>query len=328
MYHGNQIAGRRRHKVNDVVHLGKLLFQHHHGKHRGSRRHVSRALCHAVRRHHSGSRIALRGTEGNPRLQIAGRVKQRRSLRGQHARLLSRRQYLGQNISQMPAVLPGIFFRSKLVKLPDHPSVKGSGFCVDGEHARCLAHAQHLLPGQLPVDIARKRSQVSNILHMGLLVQNRLTQMGDAPSLGDRISKQFRQLLCSLARHGVSPCTEGHQKLSFPVKRHIAVHHGRKTDGADLLDRHTVLFPHLSRQPCIAVLQSAPDIIQRVCPDSVLQSVLPLMAAGGERHIVLPDQHRLDSGGSQFDPQIRFPFPDLLFHHLFHVDTMPFLFYL
>ena len=93
-------------------------------------------------------------------------------------------------------------------------------------HAGRFADAQHLFPGKLPVHIALQRGQIADILYMLLLIQNRLVQMGDAPSLGNIEFKQLCQLYRSLLRNGISPGTEGHHQLSRLIKGHVAMHHG------------------------------------------------------------------------------------------------------
>ncbi len=47
--------------------------------------------------------------------------------------------------------------------------VKGLG--VNGEHAHGVPDAQHLKPGQLPVDIAGQGGEEADVLHMGVAVQ-------------------------------------------------------------------------------------------------------------------------------------------------------------
>jgi hypothetical protein len=83
---------------------------------------------------------------------------------------------------------------------------------VDGEHAGRFADAHHLLPGQLPVDIARQRGQVADRRDVGFLVQDRLPEVCDAPALGNVELEQFGELRSSLAGDGVAPGAEGRQQ--------------------------------------------------------------------------------------------------------------------
>ena len=132
---------------------------------------------------------------------------------------------------------------------------------IDRKHTGAVADSQHLTPGQFPVYIPLQCDQVINLRHMRLFLQNRLVQMGDAPSLRDMVLEQLRQLFRSLLRHGISPGTERHQDFSCLIESHIAVHHGGNANGADGRKRHTVACFYILRQLCKAVLNALPDVL-------------------------------------------------------------------
>ena len=80
----------------------------------------------------------------------------------------------------------------------------------------------------------------------------------------------------------ISPGTERHQKFSFCIKRHIAVHHAAETDGSDFFQRDAVGLFHILRHFLITALEAFPDILQRITPDVVHIAVFPVIAALGD----------------------------------------------
>ena len=85
------------------------------------------------------------------------------------------------------------------------------------------------------------------------------------------------------------------------------MHHGAEAHGAKLLHLNVILLLHILCHLPVAVLKSAPDILQCIRPDPVLQPVLPVMGPGCDGRIVLIHQHRLDPGGTKLDSKHRFP---------------------
>ena len=129
--------------------------------------------------------------------------------------------------------------------------------------------------------------------------------MGDAPPLWNVILKQLRQFFRSFFRHGISPGTEWNQNFPCPVESHITVHHGRNSDGTYGGQRHTVPRLHVLLKLCKTVLNTFPDVLQSIRPDTFHQPVLPVMASGGNWLLVLIHQHRLDPCRSQLYSQRR-----------------------
>ena len=196
----------------------------------------------------------------------------------------------------------GKLFRFEpFVEQLEHALIVVVGLAVDGEHARGFANAQHLLPGQLPMDIACQRGQIADILDMGFLVQYRLIEVGNAPTLGNVELEQIGELLCCLSGDGVSPGAKRDEQISILIECQIAVHHGAEADGANGLERGVVLLKNLAAELPIAVLQACPNIFEAVCPDAVFVSVFPLMASRCDRRMILADQHRLDASRAELD---------------------------
>src|SRR5919198_658117 len=145
------------------------------------------------------------------------------------------------------------------------------------------------------MDIACQRGEMADILDMGFLVQYRLVEMGNAPTLGNVELEHIGEFLCCLCGDRVSPCAKRDEQISIRIECHIAVHHGAETDGANGLDRGVVLRNNLVAELPIAFLQACPNILETVCPDAVFESVFPLMASRCDRRMILTDQHRLDA---------------------------------
>ena len=324
VYHGHRASVGRGHHVDLRMNLFQILFQNHHGEYAGSGGHVSGALRHAVGGRHSGSRISLRRADGNARLQVSAHIQKLRPFFRQRARIVSREQNLRQDIGKLPGIA---FVRDQLFKGIDHGRVVLLRLRIDGKHARRLADAEHLSARQLPVYIARKGGQISDILHVLLPVQDGLIEMGDTPSLGNVEMKGFRQLHGRLFRDGVPPSPEGHQHLPVFVKWKITVHHGAEAKRADRGQGDAVFFLHVLRHVSVAVLQPGPDILLAVGPDIVFITVFPLVAAGGDRSVVLSGQNRLNPGGTEFNSQGCFPLQNRLpdihnFHYLLHPGAL------
>ena len=142
---------------------------------------------------------------------------------------------------------------------------------------------------------------------MLLAVQNRLIQMGNAPSLGNIVLEQFGQFPGSLTGNGISPGAEGHQLLSVFIKYQIAVHHGADSDGTYLGKLYAVFFLHVLFQGSKAALQSLPDQTKGIGPDAVVQLVFPVKISYCNGFVAAIHQYRLDSGRTQLNTKGSFP---------------------
>ena len=329
MDHGHRISVRRSHHVDLLMNPFQRLLRNHHGKNGGSGGNIARAHPDAVGGHHTGSGVSLGRAHGNTCLKDSGRIQKLCSLFRQRSGLFSGTEHPGQNLLQLPGIS---HIRRQLSELIHHPPVIIPGRGIDGKHAGGLSHAQHLLSGQLPVNISRQGGQKRNILYMLLSLQHSLIQMGDAPPLGNIEMKHRRQLSAGLLRHGISPGAEGRKQTALPVKGHIAVHHAGKTHTANGSKLHTVFLLHFPGQLPIAALESLPDVLQTVGPDAVFQPVLPVMVSHGNRLMTFIHQHGLDPGGTKLNTQRRPALPDGLFDFFAHLpssslsaDTRPFI---
>ncbi len=101
-------------------------------------------------------------------VQVAGAVL------GEHACFLAGEEYFGENLPQLPGIA---FGGHQLVKCGDAIVVKILGFRVDGHHAGSIAHAQHLMTGEFPMDIAGQGGEENHVFYMWFLVQNALVKM-------------------------------------------------------------------------------------------------------------------------------------------------------
>ena len=130
---------------------------------------------------------------------------------------------------------------------------------------------------------------------MLLAVENALIEMGDGPAERNVEIKQLRQLVGRLLRVAVPPCLERSQQLPFPVKGHIAVHHGADPDRADPCQPDTVLCLRLLLHGRVAVAESVVDVGETVGPDPVDECIFPVMKSDGQHASVIVRQHGLDS---------------------------------
>src|SRR5574344_1567034 len=110
-------------------------------------------------------------------------------------------------------------------------------------------------------------------------VQNSLVQMSDRPSLGNLLSKErgqhFSCRLCDI----ITPGSEWNKQLILLIKCHIAMHHSTESNDTDVFQFYTILFLHIIFQATITVLKTIPDILQTICPNTILQTILPFMTS-------------------------------------------------
>ena len=292
VYHGHGLAGGGRDHVDLLVDLAQLLFQHHHGENGGTGGHVAGSGGHGVGGRHARTGIALGRCQGNARGQQI--IQPGRALGSQAACPIAGYQHLRQNLPHLPGQVPG---SKQGLQLVEHLIVKAVALAVNGEHARGLAHAQGVDTGEHIVDVARQGGDVPDLRHMGLLVQHRLIQVGDGPTLGNVEAKQLRQLPGGLGGDGVLPGAEGHQQVPVFVEGQVAVHHGGHAHRGNVL-------PVLHTGD--GGLQALPDLLQVIGPDAVHEVTFPGVVPGGHRVVALVDGNRLDPGRAQLKAQYGF----------------------
>ncbi|CCX65502.1 unknown [Firmicutes bacterium CAG:791] len=153
-------------------------------------------------------------------------------------------------------------------------------------------------------------------------VQNCLIQMRNAPSLRNIVVEQLRQLLRSFSCNRIAPGTKRNKQLILIIKRKIAMHHCADADRGKAMNFRIVFLLHILKKIRIASLQSLPDILQRISPNSIFQPVFPFPCTLGNRNVVCCNEFRLDAGRSEFDSDNRSAFlnfsPDLFLFHCFH----------
>ena len=231
MHHSHETSVRRRHHVNHLVRLRQRLLQHNHRERRRSCADVTRTLFHGIRGHHTRTGVTLRRTYGHSGLQRSAHVQLLHTGFRQFSGILTGTQRLRQDVQQLVGQTLGC---KDGVELLHHLRVVRLRGGVNGNHARCVAHAQHELTRQLPVDISCQRGQIFDVLHVRLVVKYALIQVRDAPAQGDVIVEQLRQFCRCLARVRVTPRAERHQNLLVGIECHVAMHHSRETDTCQL----------------------------------------------------------------------------------------------
>ena len=144
--------------------------------------------------------------------------------------------------------------------------------------------------------IACQCGKVLDVSHVFLIVENSLIEVADAPAERDVVVKQFGEFRSSLSCIGVTPGTEGNENLLFFIEGHIAVHHGRETDGSKSFYLTVILFHHILAEVGIAVLQTIPYSLSTIGPKSVNELVLPLVRPLCNWLVLLIDEDSLDAG--------------------------------
>ncbi len=146
------------------------------------------------------------------------------------------------------------------------------------------------------MDIAGEGGEEVDILHMGLIVQNRLIQMGNAPAQRNIELKKRRKLTCRRTGVGVPPGAEWNHYPAVLPEWEITVHHRADADTGEKLDINPVLTRHIGAKVGIAVLDTAPDIFHAISPDAVHQLVLPFVTSLRKCLSGGVDEYALDAG--------------------------------
>ncbi len=300
VHHGYQIAGGGGHQVEFAVDAAELVLEHDHGEDAGPGADVAGPGRDRVGRDHPGPGVALGRRHRGAGLQSTGRIEPLRTLGAQRAGRLAgspdRREQRGQ-----VELDPGL--GAQLGEPGQHGLVVVAGGHIDREHPAGVADAEHPFAAELPVHVAGEGGQVGDRPDMLLLVEHGLVQVGDAPAVRDVVAERGAQLLRRGAGAGVAPGPERGQQGVVGAEREIPVHHRRDPERADRGQLHPVLAPDVRGEPGVAVLESAPDGVERIGPGAVDELVLPSVTAHGDRLVVGSGQHGLDPGGTQFDPQ-------------------------
>lgn len=231
-------------------------------------------------------------------MQGSARVEQGRPLGGEAARGGSRHERLREQVAEGRQPAGG-----ERVVAGDEVGVVVTGGGVDREHARGVAHAEHLLAGQLPVHVPGEGGEEADLGDVRLGVDDGLVQVSDRPAQRNVHAQQLGEFGRRDARVRVAPGAEGGQQLAIRVEREVAVHHRRDTHGGVALGGDAELLSDVVDQLGIGGLQARPHGIQGIGPQLVGVDVLPLVGAGGQYLGVGADEAGLDAGGSEFDAE-------------------------
>ena len=91
------------------------------------------------------------------------------------------------------------------------------------------------------------------------------------------------------------------------VKGHIAMHHGTYTYGRKPFDFRVVGLPNVLAQVGIAVLQSVPNGIEVIGPQSVDQSVLPFVTSLCNGSVLAVNKDSLNAGRAKLNTEDGLP---------------------
>ena len=165
------------------------------------------------------------------------------------------------------------------VKDGDPGSVPVAGKRIDREHARGLAHAHDMLAGQQPVNVTGQGGEPGDPGNVGLALEDRLVQVGDAPALGHAEVQRGRQFGTGLPGVRVAPRPERHEELAGRIQGQIAVHHPADPDGGDPLQPRPMAHLNVLGKRGKRVGQAGPNVRHVVGPQPVAELVLPGMGA-------------------------------------------------
>ena len=305
--HGDRVPGRGGDQVDLRMHLEQWPLQHGHREDARADADVPGPRCHGVGGDHPGARISLWWAQGRSRAELPGGVQQRRALGGEAAGLRAGAEHRGEEAGQPEARMP---VGDQRVELLEAPGVVVLRRRIDREHARGVTHTEHAQPGQLLVHVPGQCVQACHPRDVGLLVEDRLVEVGDRPAQRDGEVKQVGELGGRALGARVAPGPKWDQQLPRIVERQVAVHHRGHPERAQGGGAHPVPLLRIGAHQGDAGLHARPDVLQRVGPRAVDELVLPGVAAGGERGALRVDQHGLDPGRTQFDAEYGAPVDD------------------
>ena len=93
------------------------------------------------------------------------------------------------------------------------------------------------------------------------------------------------------------------------------MHHGGEADVADVRELLAIGGLDVVGHGGVSGLQTAPDLLGGVAPQTIFQMGSPAVVAGGDGLEVVVDEDGLDAGGAELDAQARLACADLLGGH-------------
>ena len=113
---------------------------------------------------------------------MTGNVQLACTLGRQVSGILACGEHLGEDVQKRPTVVLG---GNELVELLHHRGVVVLRLGIHGNHTAGITHTEHLLAGELPVNVTGQSGLELDVLHMLLIVENALIEVADAPTQRD-----------------------------------------------------------------------------------------------------------------------------------------------
>ena len=300
------------HHVDLAVAFGQVSLQHRHEEGGGACRDVGGVGSDTIGCHHTRTRVALGRTQDTARLQIPRRIQPQSPIVGESARVLAGSHDSGEK--GFKSHVHALFAKQGVI-LGQHVAVVVP--FLDGEHTRRIANAQDLLPCQLVVDVARQRVDRGHAADVTFPVAQGLVEVSHAPAHRNIEAEQICQLVCGSGGVGIAPRAEGHKEMIVLIKCKVAVHHGGDAHGGNVPQDLAVFGRIILCQSLVAGLQALLYVGKGVCPEAVLQLILPLKGACGQNGCVPVHKHGFDAGGAKLDSN------DLFHTYLFISASTP-----
>ena len=298
MCHGNRISCRSGDHIDLFVRFGKSLFQDDHGKYGCSCRNISGTLADTVCGNHTGSCVSLRRTHQNSGFQLSAYIQKFCAFLSKNSGILTCNHDFRHNVTEFPWESIRC---NQLIKLLHHLFVIVLCLAVDRKHTCRITDTKNSFSGEFPVYIGFQSGDIIDVFYMLLAVKDCLIQVGDAPSLRDIVMEKLCQLLRSFSCDVVSPGTERNHQLSRFVKRHISMHHGTDTKSTYTCKLHPIFFLNIFCHILVAALETFPDLLQAVCPDTIYILVFPFIGTGCDGLIFIVYQNCLDPCGTKLN---------------------------
>ena len=298
MSHSYQMSGRSGNHVDFFIRSGEFFFQNDHGKYRSSCGNVTCTNCNTVCGNHTCSCITFRRAHRDSCFQFTCHIQKFRTFFCKNAGIFPCNKSFRHNVTKFPRESVRCY---QFIEFINHFLIIICFCCVNREHTRRITDSKNSLTCQFPVYISLQSCDIVNIFYMFFTVKDRLIQMSNAPSLRNVVVEQFHQFLAGFSCNVVSPCTEWYKKFSFFVKWHISMHHGADAKCTYGFQFYVIFCFYILCHILIAVLDTCPDIIQTVCPDTVFITVFPFMCTGCDWLIFVIYKYCFDSGRTKFN---------------------------
>ena len=302
MCHGNRVSCRSGNHVDFFIRFGKCLLQDDHGKYGSSCGNISGTPADTVCGNHTGSCVSLRRTHRDSSFQLSTYIQKLCAFLSKNSCILTCHQSFRHNIAKLPWET---IRRNQFIELLNHLLVIVLRFTVDWEHTCRITDTKNSFSGEFPMHIGFQSGDIIDIFYMLLTVKDCLIQVCDAPSLRDIVMEKLCQLLRGFSCDVVSPGTERNHQLSLFIKRHIAMHHGTDTKRTYACKLHSIFFLNIFFHILVTALETFPDLLQAVCPDTIHILVLPFIGSGCDGLVLIVHQNCLDPCGTKLNTKSR-----------------------